>query len=465
MTPMISPVILLALAALPGEDHAWDIREQVIQVQDCKIFRVGAKDETLCDLSPAFKRIEDAIRATLPVGWLGYGTRTGAQVTIPPGRFFISTPVRFCRQMTVRGAGGSYPGAITTVYTPKGGSGFRFAHAAECTAAGLGMGSMGSVIEELAIIEATGPVPNSHLSWGILLEADATVRNVWTNGFVQGVRISADVTRKPATAASRWRLFNVIAIYPEHAGIYVEGGDANAGLGEASSVVHGCDKGSTWISSLGACADIIDNSLIGNTWVAMHASGSVDSTTGVNFPNYALGVGKDGQKTVCVGCYSESDNSPPLMGKHAMVLGQQAMTFVGSGYAQAGERANGISYVNSKDAANAVTTNFGTQSAAGAGLEMVPSGGTLPTAAALRIKAEPSTKTWRTDVQNNNLAVAFRIGADVNSNLGQLLLKGTTTGTPAAALCSAGAVYFEKSPTIKGPVGYQCASGIWRSFR
>lgn len=409
---MISQVLaVIVIGALPGEAPSYRLTEW-IAATDCKIRRVGAEDLELCDLAPALARVALDYRERVPAGWLGYGTRSGPAIQLAAGRWWLDVAVRFCRQIALTGAGGGDWGAGSVIYAPKGGSGLRVAAYDECDAEGLGGGGQGSIIERLALVEATGASVTSSLSWAISLEARAEIRDVFINGFVQGVRISADHNRAPPTNANGWRLWNVVAQNQEHAGLFVDGGDANAGTAVAPNFTGACRRGSYWVPRLGeSCADFVMSDFLGGTLIGARASGSFDVETGANFPNYVFEGGS--QKAVCLGCYSETDAVPPVLAQHTIWIGASALAGEG-GYRQAGQIASGLQLSNDRDPANKVAVYLGSASTVGgAAIELVPSGGVL--SYPLRLKAEPATKSWRVDVANLNSGVALRIGGAIDA--------------------------------------------------
>lgn len=406
----ISAINLSPNDRLPGEDAVYKISAFVDVSKDCKPRHVGAADPVLCDLTPAFKDIEEAIRTNVPRGWAGYGTRSGGQVVLPAGRFWLSAPVRFCRGMLVSGAGGGDWGAATVLYTPYASSGFRIAGYDECMKAGLGGGAQGTVLERFALIEATGVSDTTTPNFGIVMEARSELRDVWVNGFVQGVRASADHNRTPITNVNGWRLYNVNITNTRHAGLFVDGGDANVGMALMPNVTSGCQRATEWKATLGPCANFVISDFLGSTIVAAHSSNSHDSTSGENFPNFLFEGAS--QRGVCLGCYSESDSLPPVLAPQTMWLGNTAMSGIG-GYRQAGSLASGIQYLNNRDPANIVSTRMGDMAAPSTGLELVPSGGAMTYP--LRLKSENAKKCWRVDVANLNAGVALRIGGTVDA--------------------------------------------------
>lgn len=472
-------------ALLPCERKTYNIRNFVQAETECAIYRIGGQDVSMCDVAPAFGRIEDDIILSfdpIEFDWLGYGDRTGAPVYIPPGTWRISQEVRLCRQMLITGAGGGNGGA-TMIYAPHSVSGIRFAYYDECVAAGVGEGAGGSTMEQLNLYELPGPIATTVPSFGVSIEdAFVTVRHVQTYGFVNAFRISADHTRLPKTNANGFELQHISIKASEHAGVLADGGDANAGLGTTVNVSTGCTRGSYWQSTLGDCADIVESSFLGNTWVAAQASGSVDATTGVNFPN----ISTDGlsQRASFLGLYSEVDLMPPSFANQTSVLGGTAKDGIG-GHREQGDWTSSVIYENAGDPANIVTTRFGAAAAPAAAFEVAaPS---TAVAQPMRLKLDSANHQYIWNEANTGSGNFMKVAAVTSAPQGlgaitfplPLSLGGTptipmqvVTSTPTATPCTAtnlGAVYWERAPTKTGCVEYRCTKTgttlAWRCLK
>jgi hypothetical protein len=122
------------------------------------------------------------------------------------------------------------------------------------------------------------PNPAAH---GILMESSSHLAGVFVNGFEgDGIRIDADVNRTPPSNANQWRIDGGMASSNAGVGLFVRGGDSNAGVALRFSSV-----GNT-------VANYHDNSFLGNLYVGCHSDGSKrsyesgwDSVNGVRVEN------------------------------------------------------------------------------------------------------------------------------------------------------------------------------------
>lgn len=461
------PLMLALFVAVPlaGEAPIIPIADFVNRDEDCKIVHYGGKDVKRCDFQPAFEQIQLQLKESGQVA---------GRVIIPPGDFYVAKVIPICVPLLIEGSGPN----VTILNVARGVTTFRTMHRPECRSLGLGDGGAGTTFTGMTVREVSGPnvtVPN----FGFLAETRTIFQSVDVDGFVQGIRISGDVKRSPSTNTNSWRMMGVRVVNAEHADIYLDGGDANAGVALQFSVTTACRRGAYWAPTLGPCANLMDRSFLGNTYIGLHASSSYDPETGTNYPNYVF-EGQS-QKSVII-AYSESDDMPPQLSPHSIWLGFAALTTVGGGFGQVGPEMNGISVRNARDAANVVELRAGSQAAPGTGLELAPSqtpslGMTQP----FRLKADPANKRWLGNVANIGAGNAWTIGgtADAPGGYGGLsapkgillpqnLQLSVSTGTPSAALCTVGTVYYEGAPKAGGARGYQCVTGksgpIWQRW-
>jgi hypothetical protein len=98
------------------------------------------------------------------------------------------------------------------------------------------------------------------------MEASSHLAGVYVYGFEgDGIHIDADTTRSPPTNANQWRIDGGSAGANSGVGLYVRGGDSNAGVAlRFSSVGNGI-------------ANYHDNSFLGNLYIGCHSDGSVHS--------------------------------------------------------------------------------------------------------------------------------------------------------------------------------------------
>jgi hypothetical protein len=117
----------------------------------------------------------------------------------------------------------------------------------------------GSIIEGF-YIEGSGTALDLKKSL-IHLRARATVRDCWLAGSAgAGILVWADTTAPDWTYgnANNWKIDTVRCQFHMGGGVYIRGGDANAGKGEAID------------ASGNAAYGIADYSFLGNTWVGCH---------------------------------------------------------------------------------------------------------------------------------------------------------------------------------------------------
>lgn len=162
-------------------------------------------------------------------------------------------------------------------------------------------GGHGSILENIVFSpRSTGTNPNAH---GVFMGCKATIRNCQINNFSgHGLHLFGDVNivAFPGSQASVWRMDNLWCGNNKRSGIRVEGGDANVGLGEHINVIGNGEWG------------IDDVGFLGSTWSTCHARGNV------------LGPYRGGglnQRSLWLGCYSESGQPPANFTKSAIVIG------------------------------------------------------------------------------------------------------------------------------------------------
>lgn len=455
----------------PGVRHTYEL-SNFLKPEDC--------DAKSCDIYPAWTQVMSICEPEVGAP-PGQGERVGCVITLAPGVYRLSQTLRWCRGHIFRGSGGGHWNAATAIHVAKNTSAIVTKFAYECDALDLGFGADAAQITDLALISDgnTGAAP----TYGIQVEnAFNLMQNLWIRGFTANIFISADVTRKPSTNANGWRIINVTVDQAEHAGIIVKGGDSNVGLADAFNSASNCAKASKWEAILGRCANVIDHSFLGCTWIAAHTAApyefykpwpvgtgtltpsvygfatlSVDRAlvvgdfmkmtpggralvTAINADGTATArvfdrpVGtfsfaytipwrsypgfdfnKAAQRSVCVGCYTESDQLPSILGQNDNVLGGLS-TWDGAGSIFQGPHMNALIINNTRDSANPVQIAFGTAADRGTFWEARPVDPTSQqTKHPLRFKYEPAYQCFKEDVANLNSGVVRRIGGATTS--------------------------------------------------
>lgn len=219
-------------------------------------------------------------------------TSKGAVLFLPHGDYRISQTLRVNRGLTIAGVGGGQFGG--TVLVPDAGVTAIQADAPATSTDGF---RGGGLICDLQI----RPASKSGTGHGIFLKARMTLRNLYIRGCSgDGVHIVAASSDTPSTNANCWRMFEVVSSFNDGHGIFVDGGDTNAGACFGGSAT---DNGG-W--------GVYDSSSLGSHWFGFHTS---NNTLG--------GFKMDGTSadSVFVGCYTEGDQPESSLSAGAIWIG------------------------------------------------------------------------------------------------------------------------------------------------
>ncbi len=266
------------------------------------------------DYAPAFKR---------------YLAADDPRVELECGRtYVIRSTVNICKEAQIRGCGLS-----TFIVAAPDITAFAVRYESWCEANGTPGNGYGTSISGFWIRQfGASTVPR----FGVLLEAAAHLEDLRTWGFTNGIRIDADTTRADAAKsnANRWTLDRVRAVFADHAGVLVRGGDSSVGVGISVDVTHNCwhpERAPADQVLYPPCAGLIDASFLGCTWIGLH---SADTGQGVRppaenaFPGAAF-VGTS-QRSVCLGCYRENDQLAAPLSTNSIAIGGNS-SYVGGG--------------------------------------------------------------------------------------------------------------------------------------
>jgi hypothetical protein len=418
---MLLGLVLLAQLTLPGTRPAIDVSAHVDVAVDCgpalRSRTAHGMRPTVCDLVPGFARAVAACEAS--IGYVpAEGRRPACVLTLPPGEFELSRPLVFSRPVVLRGAGGYHWAAPTLLRTRTS------THGIVVLPSGAG-----SVIADLALVSGQ----NSHatLTAGVDLRGRAVLDRLWVRLFAVGVLVSADVNRSPPSNANGSRLHTLVLDRAEGPAILVRGGDANDVSILEPEITGACELGSRWSGTpeLGGerCAGIVDRSFLGVAIWGAHTASSRDRTTRAVFAGVLLGI-SDSARSVCVGCYGESDQLVSYVGRLSSVVGGIG-TWAGPGLRLEGPRASALLVPGRPlgDGAS-VDVALGQLAPPGAGIELRPVGSPLPAGSTLRFGLDVPALSWRIDVGGLERAVALRVRAvDTGPRLGALTLISTAT--------------------------------------
>lgn len=353
-----------------------------------------------CDLAPALQGAIDACeRAPLIPGDLHVGCR----FDLPVGSFALSKPIELCRAHDVIGQGGGGWGSRTRLVPAT--TGIRLLDTAECLERGRGKGAAWSTIRDLAILPRGTRTATP--TFGIEARARFFGRSLWIKGGTQGIHIKASA-RSGSGNANLTRLDDVLIERSEHAGVYFDGPDANAGLLVMPSVTSACREASRWEASFGTCAGIVDSSFLGNTILASHTNNAADVTGPVRSPRPGYMFEGDSNRGLCLGCYRETNQADGIISRNAIALGGLG-TWTGLkpgfGLRIDGPWVSGMSITNKRDPNNVVTLHVGDLAAPGTWLQF-EAAQLAPTKPA-RFKADPRRRLYLIDIANSFDVASF----------------------------------------------------------
>jgi len=228
---------------------------------------------------------------------------SGPAIYFPPGRYFFSKSFHVKNRVKLYGDGSGLPdGDQSTIVFADGSAGFIF-HRYDTDENGTQetttTAADGSIIEGLSI-HGSGINPEAH---GIWMRCRVSIRGVQINGFGgNGINVVASATAS-GFAHGNANNFEIDVARITNCGkngLYVHGGDTNAGVVKAIDATANGGFG------------IYDSSFLGNTYLACHAA-----------DNKAGAYKSDGlnARNLFIGCYSEGGQPPSSIAAPAMVIG------------------------------------------------------------------------------------------------------------------------------------------------
>lgn len=217
----------------------------------------------------------------------GVGLGTLPAIRLPAGKLKFAATIHLKHMVRLCGQGsGLASDPITTLEFDPGLHGI-VVHRADTNGGGLETppttGADGAIIEGVFL---TGSGASGH---GVWMRARAFVRDCMIAGFGQnGVNIVADTTTSDPFGhgnANNWRLDTMRIVNCGGHGVFVDGGDVNAGKATAVDVTSNHGWG------------IFDSGFLGNEWDACHAANNTFGAYKTDNPN---------ARHAFISCYSES---------------------------------------------------------------------------------------------------------------------------------------------------------------
>ena len=331
----------------------------------------GSGSSSVCDLTKTLRAILDECNENPPAD---DNNRIGCVIDIAPGKYVLTDTIRLCRQHLIRGGGGSGRGARTRIQVAAGKTAFRVGSKSECaadnprrdtrsggTSSVVPGGGNHTEIRDLGLF-SDGCIGACPSRYGIELHERAHLAGLYVHGFTQGIRILASIQscrEAPAGApcesnANGWLVERTMIENSDHAAVYVAGNDTNAGLGVMVDANNNCLNPGEIRGE--PCANIVDASFLGSTWVATHTAAS--AATADTFPGYQNQGASN--RSVFVGPYAEVNQQKSVLAALAMALGGAGQwDSASAGLRLVGPEANSFSVTNDLDPNNVVRTQFG----------------------------------------------------------------------------------------------------------
>lgn len=259
---------------------------------------------------------------------------SGCRIELGCKEYSFTDTLRLCKSIVLTGCGER----VTSLRFPTGKTGIELGYGT-CTESSLGEGSPGSILEGFRVLSTgagreakpTSESPSDFVMIDVKT-GTVTLRNIRTEGGRHGIRIDAAVTRTGLnqSIANHWRMDQVTSMNTQHAPIFIDGADSNAGTGTSVSASNGCRYASTYKAlafanpgafspQLQQCAGIYDSSFLGNTWVGSHVAGISDDIEVQSYPGY-LSQGSN-QHTTFIGSYTERNSGCGIISTRSSSLG------------------------------------------------------------------------------------------------------------------------------------------------
>ena len=146
---------------------------------------------------------------------------------------------------------------------------------------------------------------------GITIQGPVVLRDVGVYFFGLGIKIWCGDGYEPAHC-NMWKLYDVTTSGNLLDGLHVRGSDANAGLAVGLNAQTNCAAASRLYSeptadidkSAASCAQIHDQSFLGNTYIAPHTASSLDRSTEERF--FQVRSDTSNGRTTWLGAYTEN---------------------------------------------------------------------------------------------------------------------------------------------------------------
>jgi hypothetical protein len=263
-----------------------------VQIED--FYRDGDGDDWL----PAITRAQDSFHASAVAGDF-----RGFTLSFGPRTYRFTGSIQLIRGMNLSGSGGMTENAGTILQFGPNTDGIVANRLTTAPSETPGEGDWSNV--EFLQVLGPGKTATGVASHGIRLYCRVALRSVMVNGFSgDGIHIEASVGGNPPTNANNWIIQDSRVVSCGGNGLYISGGDTNAGYALGLDTAENDGWG------------IFDNSFLGNTFVACSAA-----TNGLGpYACEAPVTGHDAM-SLFLNCYAEGDQPACKIDYPAMVIG------------------------------------------------------------------------------------------------------------------------------------------------
>lgn len=285
-----------------------------------------------CDLYPAFTKANAACEKLRDTQGRG---ESGCEFIVPEGLHRLSQTVQFCRSHTIRGHGNWLPHSATEIFIDR--SGFWGRGPGYCSGAGLGTGG-GITVMDLSLQGSAAAGTNEYAAGcvdrpegcgiiGVIAESAVSLYRVSLRGMTMGVLGFADNTA--GTWMNHWRMSDVWIETVKSSGIYIQGADSNAGLGDRISVIEACYDFATWTTrplgpldiQFNTCSCFNDRSFLGNSYIGTHSRDCIDTVASPDVAHPHFRADNTLNMSVIIGAYAEWGSLPGSFNPDAIAIG------------------------------------------------------------------------------------------------------------------------------------------------
>jgi hypothetical protein len=392
---------------------------------------------------------------------------TNPAVYFPLGTYYVSGTIVIKNKVKLYGDNSGYGYSLNpTIKFPAGVTGI-YIRPYQVVGGGTQSTGLGSIISGLELLGISSGSTDQYGSHGILVNATAYIDNCQIFNFKgNGISVIADVTSTTLYTlgnANGWSIKDC-SIGGNYNGVYVTGGDSNAGIGSGVNIV-----GSTNIG-------IWDNSFLGNTWIACQ----VDSSP----TNCYKAIGGN-TRSIFLGCYAESGNGVSLVTSPSIMIGGLQGSGVNGNYMSAN-----LGFTLSSNLTGPKFTFDGDGSGVGVqfndttavypwtfakttgrwGYQWAGSG--TPAYISYYDRAATPANGYARDLSSASSPSgsygALGLSSYYFGGINQMLYRGVASAIPTSGAYLQGDLLYNSAPTSGGYVGWICVAsgnpGTWKTF-